>query len=87
MDEGDWGTPEDETEGWEYSGPYWQGSPQDYALHLEGGAGEPIGWMVDADTYDGNFIYDSMDPAPASGRVAGLGVAEWCEDLGETVFF
>lgn len=87
MDEGDWAYEERDDWGWYYSGAYWQGSPQDYTLEVEGGDGADFTFTLDMQTWDGNFIYDNMEAAPAQGHVAGSGTASWCETFGQTSFF
>lgn len=94
MNEGSWVLEQRDDYGYYYSGPWWQGSPTTaaeggagYAMTLSGGEGDDFQFSLDASSYSGNFIYESMEDAPASGAVAGTGTATWCDDIGLSVFF
>ena len=81
FDTGEWA-------GGEYTGPYWQGSPHAFQVTAGGGNGGDFDVSVTMDEYEGNFVYDDMLDAPASGPVTGQGVAGWCPELGTgTPFF
>lgn len=82
MDQGAW-LPSGE--GYEYDGSYWLGSPRRYTLGLDGQEG--LDWSLSADDHDGNFLYESMDDAPASGHLEGAGAAQPCPDMAATIFY
>lgn len=82
MDTGSWLPSGD---GYEYDGSYWIGSPRAYTLGLDGV--EALGWSLSADDHDGNFLYESMDDAPASGHLEGAGTAAACPDMAGTIFY
>lgn len=94
MDEGEWEYDEDE-ETYFYSGPYWQGSPLSvedgasaaWSVSLTGGEGEAGAWTMSMNDYDGDWTYENLEEAPASGAVSGSGSAEWCGDLEELAQF
>lgn len=87
MDSGAWALEQRNTYGYFYSGPYWQGSPDDYTITASGGDEEDFTVDVEMSAFDGNFIYDSMEDAPASGSASGSVTATWCSDLSQTVYF
>lgn len=82
MDTGAWAPSGD---GYEYDGSYWIGSPRSYTLSLDGA--EALDWSLSADDHDGNFLYESMDDAPASGHLEGAGSASSCPDMAGTIFY
>jgi hypothetical protein len=84
MDSGEWlWSDESGTEGYFYSGPWWQGSPETFSIELVGSKEEGYSLDLTMDTYSGQFIYDleHMDPDPGSGAVAGVVEAEYCDQL------
>lgn len=87
MDTGEWVQEQRNTFGYFYSGPYWQGSPEEYMVTVSGGDEAGYSLDVEMSSYDGNFIYESMEDAPASGSAAGSIDAAWCPDLAQTVYF
>lgn len=87
MDTGEWVQEQRNTFGYFYSGPYWQGSPEEATLTVSGGDEAGYALDVEMSSYDGNFIYESMEDAPASGSAAGSIDAAWCPDLAQTVYF
>lgn len=82
MDTGAWAASGD---GYEYDGSYWIGSPRSYTLTLDGA--EALSWGLSADDHDGNFLYESMDDAPASGHLEGAGEAQPCPDMAGSIFY
>lgn len=87
MDPGSWETSDDCVEGVCYTGHYWQGSPTDFELGLTGGDGDAFAWSLRMDGYEGQFTYEELEPAPASGVVEGAGPAGWCGEIGQTSWF
>jgi len=87
MDPGSWETSPECAEGVCYTGHYWQGTPTDFDLTLSGGDGEAFAWSLRMDGYEGQFTYEELEPAPASGRVEGAGAAGWCGEIGQTSWF
>jgi hypothetical protein len=73
--------------GFYWSGRYWQGWPETWNLTLSGGAGSSFVAELEMNDYQGNFIYESMDDAPASGLVSGATEIEWCDAIGESSIF
>jgi hypothetical protein len=75
-------------EGWYFSGPFWVGSPTGYTLSLSGEEDGDLTFSLEMSEYSGRFPYDADNPEadPASGRVAGGVVAEWCDDLDQGLF-
>lgn len=89
MDDGAWDYQDDggDNVGYYYSGHLWQGSPQTYQLTVSGGDEAAFDVSLSMSTWDGNFIYEEMTAAPAEGLVVGSATAEWCPELGQTVYF
>jgi hypothetical protein len=87
MDPGSWEQSEDCLGSYCYTGHYWQGNPTTFQFGASGGDGEDVEWSVDMDGYDGQFTYESLEAAPASGHVAGSGTATWCPDIGQSSWF
>lgn len=89
MDEGAWSYVDDDPDdaGFYYSGSLWQGSPQAYELEIGGGDGAPFSVSLSASDWSGDFLYEELGEALADGDVGGAAEAEWCEALGETVYF
>lgn len=83
MDEGEWVAEDD----YLYSGPYWQGSPDGFSLGLSGGNGKEYELSLEMYNYTGNFIYENMDAAPATGAVVGTMPLQWCADLDQATIF
>ncbi len=94
MDEGEWEYDEDE-ETYFYTGPYWQGSPKSvdrgatapWSASLTGGSGAAATWTLEMHDYDGDWTYENLEEAPASGTVSGGGSAEWCSGFAELAQF
>lgn len=89
MDEGEWNleTRDQGDKDYFYSGPYWQGHPESFSLSLSGGEGEDFAMDLEMSDYSGNFIYESLDAAPASGAVAGSVQFTWCPDLSQAAIY
>lgn len=81
MDDGEW---EDQggDDGWQYSGPWWQGSPETFSLTVTA-EGDNYHLTVAMDTYSGQFIYDleNPEPDPGAGAVTGDVAAQPCDEL------
>lgn len=87
MDEGEWVDAGEGDGDLVYSGPYWQGSPGEFDVTVSGGEGAAFALDLSMGAFDGTFIYESSDDAPADGEAAGSISAEWCEGFGQTTFF
>ena len=81
MDDGEW---EDQggDDGWQYSGPWWQGSPETFSLSITP-EGENYHLIVEMDTYSGQYIYDleNSEPDPGAGAISGDVTAKPCDEL------
>ncbi len=83
MDDGEW-VDLGGDDGWQYDGPWWQGSPETFALDLQRSEdGESYQLTVAMDTYSGQFIYDlqNSEPDPGTGSVSGDVTAAACDAL------
>lgn len=87
MDPGTWEQSDDCLGSYCYTGHYWQGNPTDFTLAASGGSGADYAVDLEMDGYDGHFTYETIDPAPAGGRVAATTTAGWCADIGQTSWF
>lgn len=86
MDSGEWEYREGTSlyyDGYYYTGPWWQGSPESFDLEISGS--EADGYTVSAsmDAYSGRFLYDldDMENDPATGSIVGTTTATHCDDL------
>lgn len=69
-----------------WQGREWQGSPAVYSYDFSPD-GDSYTLDLSMSAYNGSFIYESLEAAPASGSVSGTITAERCEALATTPFF
>jgi len=69
-----------------WQGREWQGSPAVYSYDFSEDGGDYTLDLSMSD-YNGSFIYESLEAAPASGGVTGTIRAARCEALATTPFF
>jgi hypothetical protein len=69
-----------------WQGREWQGSPAVYSYDFSED-GDNYSLDLDMSAYNGSFIYESLEAAPASGGVTGVIKAERCESIATTPFF
>lgn len=81
MDSGAWVFEERDDEDYYYSGPWWQGHPDEFSITLAPGDNASYDVTVDMDQYSGGFIYEELEAAPATGTVSGTFNATFCEEL------
>lgn len=71
---------------WAFEGEVWNGIPDGYSLHVEGGE-EGGTFEISMDTYTGSDPDLFGSDFPGSGTVEGSGNVEWCEDFENTPLF
>ncbi|HNC94868.1 MAG TPA: hypothetical protein PKY30_02050 [Myxococcota bacterium] len=81
MDSGSWVFETRDDEDYYYSGSWWQGHPDSFSITAGPGEGQDYVISMDMDQYTGNFIYEELEAAPATGTVSGSFSATFCEDL------
>lgn len=69
-----------------WQGREWQGSPAVYSYDFSEAGGDYT-LELEMSAYNGSFIYESLEAAPASGGVTGTITAERCESIATTPFF
>ena len=69
-----------------WQGREWQGSPAVYSYDFSED-GEDYILDLDMSAYNGSFIYETLEAAPATGGVSGTVIAERCESIAATPFF
>lgn len=75
---------------WIYSGHWWQGSPDldgAWSMGLAPAEGGGYTLTLDMHAFDGDFIYEALEDAPANGSITGAVPAEYCEGLQNATIF
>lgn len=86
MDTGEWEYREGTSlyyDGYYYTGPWWQGSPETFDLDISGSEADGYSVSVAMEAYSGRFLYDldDMENDPATGTISGTSTATHCDEL------
>lgn len=73
-----------------YSGHWWEGSPDldgAWSLGLAPAEGGGYTLSLDMRVFEGGFVYESGEAAPANGTVTGEVAVAYCEELAQASIF